>query len=74
MRSEDRRELIERIAAALAAHGIKVELDSTLVSDIIAAIEWDAAIVSSEEFGDIRLMAEKVEVLMGIVTEWGWLR
>lgn len=74
MNDKHRCEFIERVADALAAHGIKVELDSTLVSDIVAAIETDHVIVSNEEFGDIRLMAERVEFLMGIVTEWGWLR
>lgn len=74
MRSEDRRQLIERIVAALAAHDIEVELDSTLMSDIIAAIEWGSVVISDEEWGDIRQMAEKVEFLMSIVTEWGWLQ
>ena len=70
MTEQELLELRERIADALAEDGIEVPIDKPVVDHIIAAVEWDAVIVSSDEWDDVRTMRETISELHDIVVEW----
>lgn len=70
MTEQELRELRERIVESLRENGIELPLGSKVPDDIITAIEWDAVIVSSEEWRDVRIMRERIGELNDIVVEW----
>jgi hypothetical protein len=70
MTERELQDMRQRIADALAEDGIEVPSDKPVVDHIIAAIEWDAVIVSTEEWNDVRTMRETISELNDIVVEW----
>ena len=70
MTEQELLELRERIAAALIEDGMVHPSMPTVVDHIIAAVEWDAVIVSSDEWDDVRTMRETISELHDIVVEW----
>lgn len=70
MSEREVQELRDRIVNALMECGIEPEAPDAVADRVIAAIEWDAVIVSSEEWDDVRMMRETISDLNGIVLEW----
>lgn len=70
MSEQEIRDLRQRIVDALAEDGIELPVGSSLPDHIIAAVEWDAVIVSADEWNDVRTMRETISELNDMVTEW----
>jgi len=66
----EQRELLDRIVDVLMGCGIELEEPDAVAERVIAAIEWNAVIVSSEEWNDVRMMRETISDLNDMVVEW----